>query len=149
MKFTDYFREQFDELSISRWDKDEITALMRVIHSLYVADNEFDKLEQKYFVQKLDALNIDVHAVDAMPLDDAFELLAKDKLKNKLAYIFMAEALLKDDDYDALEAAHVEALKQRFPLSEEMLDDAIKQVRNRKLEGVLKDWANDIKKTQL
>jgi hypothetical protein len=149
MKFTDYFREQFDELSISRWSKDEITALMRVIHSLYVADNEFDKLERDYFIKKLDAFKIDVHAVDAMPMAEAFELLAKDKLKSRLAYVFMAEALFKDDDYDDLEASHIEALKQRFPLSEEMLDDAIKQVRNRKLEGVLKDWANDIQKTQL
>jgi hypothetical protein len=149
MKFIDYFREQFDELSISRWDKAEITALMRVIHSLYVADNEFDKLEQKYFVKKLDALNIDAHEVDALPIDDAFELLAKDKLKNKLAYIFMAEALLKDGDYDDLESSCVDAMKQRYPLSEKMLDEALKQVRDRKLEVVLKEWVKEIQNTQL
>jgi hypothetical protein len=149
MKFIDYFREQFDELLISLWDKDEITALMRIIHSLYVADNEFAKLEQEYFLNKLDALKIDAHAVDAMPMTEAFELLGKDKLKNRLAYTFMAEALFKDDDYDDLEASHVEALKQRFPLSEEMLDDAIKDVRNRKLDGVLKDWVKEIQKTRL
>ena len=149
MKFTDTFKEMFDDLLISLWDKDEKTALMRVIHGLYVADNEFDKLEQKYFLEKLDDIDVDAHAVDAMPVSDAFDLLAKDKLKNRLVYIFMAEALLKNDDYDDLEASYIEALKQRFPLSGEMLDEAIEQVRNRKLEVVLKDWVKDIQNTRL
>jgi hypothetical protein len=149
MKFTDYFKELFNDLLISLWDKSEKTALMRVIHALYVADNEFDKLEQKYFLEKLDDIDVDAKAVDAMPMADAFELLAKDKLKNRLVYIFMAEALFKDDDYDDLEASHVEAMKQRFPLSGEMLDEAIKQVRNKKLEVVLKEWIKDIQNTQL
>ena len=92
MNFIDYFKEKFDDLSISFWDKDEKTALMRIIHGLYVADNEFDKLEKEYFQDKLDDVNVDAHAVDAMPMNDAIELLAKDKLKNKLVYIFMAEA---------------------------------------------------------
>ena len=101
------------------------------------------------FLEKLDDVNVDAHAVDAMPMTDAFELLAKDKLKNRLVYIFMAEALFKDDDYDDLEASHVEAMTQRFPLSGEVLDEAIKQVRNKKLEVVLKEWVKDIQNTRL
>jgi hypothetical protein len=61
----------------------------------------------------------------------------------------MAEALFKDDDYDDLESSCVEAMKQRYPLSEKMLEEAIKQVRDRKLEGVLKDWVKEIQNTQL
>ena len=140
MNFIDYFKEKFDDLSISFWDKDEKTALMRIIHGLYVADNEFDKL---------DDVNVDAHAVDAMPMNDAIELLAKDKLKNKLVYIFMAEALFKDDDYDNVEKSYVSTLKQRYPISDEMLDDAIKLVRDRKLEVALREWVDEIKASKL
>lgn len=149
MNFIDYFKEKFDDLSVSFWDKDEKTALMRIIHGLYVADNEFDKLEKEYFQDKLDDVNVDAHAVDAMPMNDAIELLAKDKLKNKLVYIFMAEALFKDDDYDNLEKSYVSTLKQRYPISDEMLDDAIKLVRDRKLEVALREWVDEIKASKL
>jgi hypothetical protein len=148
MKLTDYFKEQFDELSISLWHKDEKTALMRVIHGLFVADNQIDKLEKKYFLKMLGGLNVDAREVDAMPMDEAFAVLARDKLKNRLLYIFMAEALLKDNDYDEIEQSYVDAMKQHYPLSEEMLDEAITQVRNKKLEGVLKDWVKEIQNSQ-
>ena len=149
MNFIDYFKEKFDDLSVALWDEDEKTALMRIIHGLYVADNEFDDLEKEYFLDKLDALNVDSHAVDSMPMNDAIKLLGKDKLKNKLVYIFMAEALFKDDDYDNLEKAYVETLKQRYSLSDVMLDDSIKQVRDKKLEVVLREWVDEIKETKL
>ncbi|MGD8743047.1 MAG: hypothetical protein PVH46_06430 [Granulosicoccaceae bacterium] len=148
MKLADYLKEQFAELSISLWHKDEKTALMRVIHGLFVADNEIDKLEKKYFLKLLDGLNVDARAVDDMPMDEAFEVLAKDKLKNRLLYIFMAEALLRDNDYDEIEQSYVDDLKQHYPLSDELLDAAITQVRNKKLEGVLKDWVKEIQESQ-
>ena len=149
MNFIDYFKQKFDDLSVSVWEKNEKIALMRIIHGLYVADNEFDKLEQEFFQSKLEILDVDVHAVDAMPMKDAIELLAKDRLKNKLVYIFMAEALFKDDDYDNLEKSYVDTLKQRYPLSDEMLDEAIKLVRDRKLEVALREWVDENNASEL
>lgn len=149
MNFVNYFKQQFDELKISLWSKEEKLALMRIIHGIYVADNEFAKLEQKDFLYKLDGLNIKAQAVDAMTLTDAFAVLAKDKLKNRLVYLFMADALLKDDDYDVLEQAYVDIMKERYPVSGDMLDEALTEVRDRKLDDVLRDWVKEIKNTEI
>jgi len=149
VKFIDYFKEKFDDLAISLWSEDEKTALMRIVHGVYVADNEFDKLEKEYFLEKLDTLRVDARAVDEMQMSDAFEVLAGDKLKNKLVYVLMADAVFKDDDYDALEKSYIELMNQRYPLEEAMLDDAIKAVRDKKLEIVLKEWVKEIQDTRL
>jgi hypothetical protein len=149
MTFINYFKEQFDELLITLWSKQEKIALMSIIHAIYVADNEFARLEHKDFLYKLDGLNVDARDVDAMSLDEAFGILAKDESKNRLVYIFMADALLKDNDYDAAEQSCIEVMKERYPISGELLDEALKEVRNRKLYDILQDWVKEIKHTRI
>lgn len=149
MSFIDYFKEKFNDLSVSFWNENEKIALMRIIHGIYVSDNEFNKLEQEYFQDKLAALNIDAVSVDAMKMQDAFTILAEDKIKNKLVYIFMAEALFKDDDYDKLEKSYIATMKERYPLSGKQLDETISLMRDKKLEAVLKDWIVEIENTKI
>lgn len=149
MTFVNYFKEQFDELQITLWSKQERIALMSIIHGIYVADNEFARLEHKDFLYKLDGLNVDAKAVDAMSLEEAFNILAKDASKNRLVHIFIADALLKDNEYDEAEKAYVDVMKERYPISGEMLDEALTEVRNRKLDDVLQDWVKEIKHSQI
>lgn len=149
MKFTQYFKNSFEDIALKQWPDEEKLALMKVIHAIYVADHEFSSLEQTDFKQKLESLGISQDSLDNLKLHKALEILEKDKFKHDLAYSLMADAVFKDDNYNEIEAAFIDYLEEHHAVSREKLEEHIEMARHDKLDVILENWVRQIQDTQL
>ncbi|HEX19702.1 MAG TPA: hypothetical protein ENG78_02620 [Acidiferrobacteraceae bacterium] len=64
-------KERFHETILKFWSEEEKIALMKIIHDIYVSDNEFSDEERNDYRQMLNKLNINEVDVDNIGIENA------------------------------------------------------------------------------
>jgi len=149
MRITRYFKEIMAEIIPQFWSQEEKEALLRIIYEIYTCDYTFSPYEVKDFKKKLNVLGCDMKRVKRLNLDEAIDILKKNKLKKELIYIIIAEAIFKDEDYDSIEREYIDRFVKKYDIPQDILNDKITRIRNEKFEKVLFEWYRQIKNTNL
>lgn len=131
------------------WEKKERTAFLKLISEIYESDFAVTLEETSFLKKQQFFLDIDDEELEKMNLDKAIKILRKDKLKEELIYILIAEAVFKDEDYDAYEQEFVDELIRKYNISESKLSSRISDIRDKKIGSVLEEWYKEIENKSL
>lgn len=147
MLLKEIFESAVNTVILKLWSQSEKDALLKIVHELYHSDQEFSAQEEEDFNDKASALGVDVAQLEQLTVAEAVAVLQSDKVKKKLMYIILAEAVFKDDDYDKMEKSFVQNLIGKYALDEVELKEQIKTKRDEILTDVLKGWVEEIDDT--
>lgn len=121
------------------WSQESRRALARVLFELYHADGEFSPAEQAELDAFSARLGVDVASAGQGDVHAAFEVLAKDPHKKRVAYVWMAAALFADGDFGGHERCFVDDVVKKYGLDEESLRAEIRKYEGRQLAETLND----------
>jgi hypothetical protein len=126
------------------WQKNERIAFLRLAYEILLSDSAYTNLEQSFLDQYLTFLDIRQDDVTLMKLETAIEILEQDKLKHRIIYILIAEAVFIDEDFDKMEQEFIDELTKKYGLSLQLLNNTIMKIRDRKIGIILEEWYNEI-----
>ena len=144
-----FFADVFENVVLKFWSQKEKVALLKIIFEIYHSDNVFTIDEANDFNERLEKLDVAINQIKQMNLHEAVSILQDDKLKEELVYIFLAQAVFKDEDFDGFEQEFINKFVAKYNISEEKLNHHIKRIRDKKLEAILSEWINEIEHKQL
>ncbi len=144
-----FFADVFENVVLKFWSQKEKVALLKIIYEIYHSDNAYTIDEANDFNKRLEKLDVDINQIKQVNLHEAVSILQDDKLKEELVYIFLAQAIFKDEDFDDFEQEFLNRFVEKYNISEETLNHHIKRIRDKKLDKILSDWINEIEHKQL
>ena len=140
MNLINLFNHDHGHTISKSWDIADRIALGRILYEIYWIDGEFSGAEKQALKEKIKLLDIEQEQIDEICVDEALKRVTKDSLKMDLVYIWIADALFADDILKNSEIEFVNAIIEKYRLSEKKLQKRIHEIAMKKIEKVFNQW---------
>ncbi|MFP4364813.1 MAG: hypothetical protein ACLFR1_13205 [Spirochaetia bacterium] len=128
------------------WTKPERVALLRILYEAYNADGIFKIEEQREFYRHAFNLLATKEDMEEMDLDQAIQIMKRSPAKMKIVYLWIADAIVSDNEFNAEENAFVHSLEEKYGLDHKRLFKNIRELQTQRMEKLLNQWMYSVEK---
>ncbi|MCB1144815.1 MAG: TerB family tellurite resistance protein [Leptospiraceae bacterium] len=130
----DQILEYFKKKPTSNWTKQEKTALLRLVYEIYNSDKDFSEKEEEDFTRQLNEMGLNWRDdISKIQLEEATSLLKNDPKKLKIAYGYLAHAVLADGTIAQGELDFLKNLSGKFGFSISEIEALIYEDRDKEI----------------